>query len=73
MYACVSLAWAVLFLTDTIQVWHACLLLVIHGMAGVLGGREALSIQLLIRRHMDRLEPEDRRSVRRFMSKCEGH
>ncbi|MGH7874974.1 MAG: MFS transporter [Candidatus Binatia bacterium] len=38
MYACVSLAWAVLFLTDTIQVWHACLLLVIHGMAGVLGG-----------------------------------
>ena len=38
MYASVSLAWAILFLTDTIQVWHACVLLVIHGMSGVLGG-----------------------------------
>lgn len=37
MYAAVSLTWAVLFLTDTIQVWHACVLLVVHGMAGVLG------------------------------------
>jgi MFS family permease len=36
MYASVSLTWAILFLTDTIQVWHACVLLVIHGMAGVL-------------------------------------
>jgi MFS family permease len=38
LYAGVSLTWAVLFLTDTIQLWHACVLLVIHGMAGVLGG-----------------------------------
>lgn len=38
LYAAVSLTWAVLFLTDTIQIWHACILLVIHGMAGVLGG-----------------------------------
>ena len=37
MYAAVSLAWGILFITDTIQVWHACVLLVIHGMAGVLG------------------------------------
>src|SRR5919106_1505063 len=37
MYAAVSLTWGVLFITDTIQVWHACVLLVIHGMAGVLG------------------------------------
>src|SRR2546427_2806787 len=37
MYASVSLTWAILFLTDTIQLWHACVLLVIHGMAGVLG------------------------------------
>jgi len=37
MYASVSLIWAFLFLTDTIQVWHACVLLVIHGMSGVLG------------------------------------
>src|SRR2546430_15702717 len=38
MYAGVSLMWGILFLTDTIQVWHACVLLVIHGMAGVVGG-----------------------------------
>jgi len=38
MYAAVSLTWGILFLTDTIQIWHACVLLVIHGMAGVLGG-----------------------------------
>ena len=38
MYASVSLTWGILFLTDTIQVWHACVLLVIHGMAGVVGG-----------------------------------
>lgn len=38
LYAGVSLAWGILFLTDTIQMWHACVLLVVHGMAGVLGG-----------------------------------
>jgi MFS family permease len=38
LYAGVSLVWAVLFLTDTIEVWHACVLLVCHGMAGVLHG-----------------------------------
>lgn len=36
-YALVSLAWGILFLTDTIEVWHACALLVLHGMSGVLG------------------------------------
>jgi MFS family permease len=30
-----SLGWGVLFLTDTLQVWHAVVLLTIHGMAGV--------------------------------------
>jgi MFS family permease len=38
MYAAVSLTWGILFVTDTIQLWHACVLLIIHGMAGVLGG-----------------------------------
>ena len=38
LYAAVSLTWALLFLTDAIEVWHACVLLVCHGMAGVLGG-----------------------------------
>lgn len=36
-YALVSLTWGILFLTDTIEVWHACALLVVHGMSGVLG------------------------------------
>ena len=35
--------------------------------------RDALVIQLLVRRHMDRPDPADRRQVRRFMSRCEGH
>jgi poly(A) polymerase len=38
-----------------------------------LARRDALTIRLLIRRHMDRPDPADRRSVRRFMAKCEGH
>ncbi len=36
LYMGVSLAWAVLFYTETIEVWHAAVLLVIHGIAGVL-------------------------------------
>jgi MFS family permease len=38
MYMGVSAAWAFLFWTDAIEVWHACVLLVVHGMAGVLWG-----------------------------------
>ncbi len=36
MYMAVSFAWAALFYTDSLEVWHAMVLLVIHGMAGVL-------------------------------------
>jgi MFS family permease len=35
MYMAVTVVWAILFWTDTIQIWHACVLLVIHGIAGV--------------------------------------
>jgi len=35
MYMGVTAVWAILFLTDTIQIWHACALLIIHGIAGV--------------------------------------
>ena len=38
MYMGVSAAWAYLFFTDTIEIWQACVLLVLHGMAGVLWG-----------------------------------
>ena len=37
LYGLVSLTWGILFLTDTIEVWHACALLVLHGLSGVLG------------------------------------
>ncbi len=36
VFASVSLAWGVLFLTGKLQMWHACVLLIVHGMAGVL-------------------------------------
>ena len=36
MFMGVSLAWGVLLATDTLELWHAAVLLVIHGMAGVL-------------------------------------
>ncbi|HEX6031922.1 MAG TPA: HD domain-containing protein, partial [Tepidiformaceae bacterium] len=38
-----------------------------------LGRRESQDIVLLVRRHMDRPDPGDARSVRRFMKKAEGH
>ncbi len=36
LYITASLGWAMLFLTDTTQQWHAVVLLTIHGIAGVL-------------------------------------
>jgi len=41
----VSLAWGLLFLTGTIELWHAVVLLTVHGMAGVIWGPAS---QLLI-------------------------
>lgn len=36
IFMCVSVAWGVLFLTDTLEMWHAMALLTLHGIAGVL-------------------------------------
>ena len=36
LYMLVSATWAVLFFTNKIQIWHAGILLVVHGMAGVI-------------------------------------
>ena len=36
LFMSVSVMWGVLFLTDSLQTWHAKVLLVLHGMAGVL-------------------------------------
>jgi len=38
LFASVSIAWGILFVTGVLQVWHAAALLVVHGMAGVLWG-----------------------------------
>lgn len=35
LFAGVSLAWGYLFLTDSLRIWHAMVLLVLHGCAGV--------------------------------------
>lgn len=35
LFLFVSLAWGYLFITDTVEVWHAMVLLVLHGCAGV--------------------------------------
>ena len=36
LFIAASLGWGMFFLTDTLQMWHAMLLLVLHGCAGVL-------------------------------------
>ncbi len=36
LFMLVSAAWGALFLTGSLQIWHACVLLVLHGCAGAL-------------------------------------
>src|ERR1700743_133986 len=36
LFMAVSLTWGILFLTNTLTVWNACVLLILHGMAGAL-------------------------------------
>jgi len=38
LFMAVSACWGVLFLTGTLQVWNACVLLILHGMAGAIWG-----------------------------------
>jgi MFS family permease len=38
LFMAVSLTWGILFVTDSLQVWQACVLLVLHGLAGSLWG-----------------------------------
>jgi MFS family permease len=45
LFMCVSIAWGVLFYTNSLQIWHAGLLLVLHGLAGVMWNP---SVQLLL-------------------------
>ena len=36
LFMLVSAAWGLLFLSDTLEIWHAAVLLTVHGLAGVL-------------------------------------
>jgi MFS family permease len=45
LFMAVSIAWGLLFLTDSLEMWHAAALLVLHGCAGVTWGPSA---QLLL-------------------------
>jgi MFS family permease len=45
LFMLASVAWGVLFLTGTLRVWHAVVILLIHGAAGVIG---APATQLII-------------------------
>src|SRR6185503_5461152 len=38
LFMVVSLAWGILFVTDSLQIWQACVLLMLHGLAGSLWG-----------------------------------
>lgn len=51
LFMLVSVAWGVLFLTNSLQVWEACVLLVLHGCAGALWGPAE---QLMLHDFVDR-------------------
>ena len=53
LFAVASIAWGLLFLTGTLQMWHAVVILVIHGAAGVVAAPAA---QLIIHQMVP---PED--------------
>jgi MFS family permease len=41
LFMLASITWGVLFLTDSLQVWHAVVILLVHGAAGVIGAPAA--------------------------------
>jgi MFS family permease len=45
LFMVASVTWGLLFLTGTLRIWHAVVILLIHGAAGVIGGP---AIQLII-------------------------
>ncbi|TMK31750.1 MAG: MFS transporter, partial [Actinobacteria bacterium] len=60
LFALASLSWAVLFLTGALRIWHAAVILLIHGGAGVIG---VAASQLIIH---DIVGPERRPSAIRL-------
>ena len=72
LFMAVSLGWGILILTDSLEMWHAAVLLVVHGLAGVIWAPAA---QLLVHDIVgpgpasecgadDRLGPDARRIAR---------
>jgi MFS family permease len=52
LFVAVSVGWGVLFLTGTLQAWQACVLLVLHGIAGALWGpAEQVMLHDLVETH----------------------
>jgi MFS family permease len=62
LFMFVSVAWGVLILTDTLEIWHAMVLLVLHGIAGVFWNPPA---QTLLH---DIVEPPQLQSAVRLMA-----
>lgn len=62
LFAFVSIAWGALFFTDALQMWHAVVLLILHGFAGVLW---IPSAQLIVH---DIVGPQHLQSAIRMMS-----
>ena len=60
LFMAVSIGWGVLIATGTLQVWHAMLLLALHGLAGVLWTAPA---QVLIHDIVDNKAPGQRRAA----------
>src|SRR5262245_49486659 len=50
LFMAASIAWGLLFLTDSLQMWHAAVLLIVHGCAGATWGPSA---QVLIHHMVD--------------------
>ena len=60
LFMLASILWGVLFLTDTLRVWHAVVILLVHGVAGVVG---TSAVQLILH---DMVGPEHLHSAIRL-------
>ena len=60
LFMLASVAWGTLFLTDRLRVWHAVVILLVHGFAGVIG---SAAVQLLLH---DMVNPAELQSAIRL-------
>jgi MFS family permease len=60
LFMLASIAWGALFLADRLQVWHAVVILLVHGFAGVLG---SAAVQLILH---DMVKPNELQSAIRL-------